>query len=110
MSRRELTDFSALNNTFSVVVAASKQMLEERKDDLESLIKALQKAISFMQENPDETVRIVAAVTGLPEEQQRKCTYSLTWQIGFNENERASMAMSASYLKGLGKIEMIPEF
>jgi len=63
-----------------------------------------------MQENPDETVRIVAAVTGLPEEQQRKCTYSLDWRIGFNENDRASMVMTAGYLKELGKIEMIPEF
>lgn len=106
----ELTDFSALNNTFPVVVAATKQTLQERKDDLESLIRAVQRAIDFMHEHPDETVRIVAAVTGLPEPQQRKCTYRLDWKIGFNENDRASMAMTASYLKELGKIDIIPEF
>ncbi|WP_321365342.1 ABC transporter substrate-binding protein [uncultured Desulfuromusa sp.] len=109
-SVHELTDFSALNNSFPLVVASSKQTLSERKEDLDSLIRGLQRAVAFMHENPDETVRIVAAVTGLPEEQQRKCTYRLNWQIGFDENDSSSMAMTASYLKSLGKIEMIPEF
>jgi len=106
----ELTDFSALNNTFPAVCVATKQMLEERKEDLDALISALHKAIEFMHEHPDETVRIVAAVTGLPSQQQCQCTYSLTWRVGFDENERASMAMTADYLKSMGKIELIPDY
>lgn len=105
----ELADFSALNNTFPLVVAASKQALEERKDDLEALTRALQKAIAFMREYPVETVQIAAAAIGLPEPQQKKCTYGLFWQVGFDETDHASMAMTAEYLKRLGKIETIPQ-
>jgi len=105
----ELTDFSALNNHFPLVVAARKEMLSERKGELVVLTRVLEKAVDFMLEEPAETVRILAASIGLPEPQQRKCTYSLTWQVGFDETDRASMAMTANYLKQLGKIETIPE-
>lgn len=105
----ELTDFSSLHNSFPLVVAVRNDILPERKEDLVAFTRALRKAIDFMQQNPAETIHLIAAVTGLPEAQQYKCTYSLVWQVGFNEAERAGMAMTAEYLKKLGKIETIPE-
>lgn len=105
----ELTDFSALNNHFPLVIAARKEMLQKRKAEIVALMKGLEKAVAFMQAEPEEAVQILAATIGLPEPQQRKCTYNLTWQVGFDEVDRASMAMTAGYLKQLGKIETIPE-
>ncbi len=104
----ELTDFSALHNSFPLVVAAQADVTEDRQEDIAALLRALAEAIKFMKEKPDQTVGILAAAIGLPEPQQRRCTYQLDWGIGFDKQDRDSLAMTARHLHDLGKIDTIP--
>ena len=104
----ELTDFSVLNNSFPLVVAAKASIVEKRQQDMAALLRALDKAITFMQEQPDQAVKIIAAAIGLPEQQQRKCTYQLSWGLGFTNQDRDSLSMTAQHLRDLGKIDEIP--
>ena len=104
----ELTDFSALHNSFPLLVAASATALEQRRDEMDALLRALSKAIRFMEQQPEQTVKILAAAIGLPEPQQRRCTYQLNWGIGFTKQDQDSLHMTANYLKDLGKIDRIP--
>lgn len=104
----ELTDFSALGNTFPLVAAAKKSIVNDRQDEIKALLRALQKAIVFMDNNRAEAVAIAAAAIGLPQQQQHKCTYQLNWGIGYREQDRDSMEMTAQYLLNLGKIDSVP--
>ena len=106
----ELTDFSALGNSFPLVVAARADVATERQRDISALLKALEKAVAFIHEQPDLTVKAASAAIGLPESQQRQCTYQLDWEVGFSRQDQDSLTMTAGYLEALGKIDRIPEF
>lgn len=106
----KLTDFSALGNSFPIVIAAREKLLKQRQADIEALLRAVNRAISFMHEQQDETVSILAAAIGLPESQQRQCTYQLDWGVDFTPQDGKSMAMTANFLEDLGKIDRIPDF
>ncbi len=106
----ELTDFSALDNSFPLVVAAQSDVVKERRDDIQALLKALEQAVTYINQEPDQTVKTAAAVIGLPEAQQRQCTYQLEWGIGFTPQDEKSLNMTAQFLEELGKIDRAPHF
>ena len=106
----ELTDFSALGNSFPLVVAARSSAVEERQHDIEAVLRALDKAVAFIHNEPDQTVTTAAAAIGLPVAQQKQCTYQLEWGVGFTQQDEKSLAMTAEFLESLGKIDRIPEF
>jgi len=105
-----LTDFSALGNTFPLVIAVRDEFLQERQADIEALLRAVDKAIAFMHDHQDETVKILSAAIGLPEAQQRQCTYELDWGLGFTRQDEKSLNMTAQFLEELGKIDRVPHF
>ncbi len=106
----KLTDFSSLGNSFPIVIAATDEVLKERQEDVEALLRAVNKAITFMHNEQAETVKILSAAIGLPEAQQRQCTYQLDWGIGFTPQDEKSLNMTAEFLEELGKIDSIPHF
>ncbi len=106
----ELTDFSALGSSFPLVVAAKKDVVKERQAEIDSLLKTLEKAVTFMHDHHQETVTAAAAAIGLPEQQQQQCTYQLNWGIGFTAQDEKSLNMTAEFLETLGKIDRIPKF
>ncbi len=105
-----LTDFSALGNSFPIVIAATDEVLKERQADIEALLRAVNRAITFMANEQEETVKILSAAIGLPEPQQRQCTYQLDWGIGFTPQDEKSLNMTAEFLEELGKIDRVPHF
>ena len=58
-------------------MTTSRKILEERRDDLIKVIKAEIRAYKFMQENKEETVKILAAYSGQDEEYVEQNIYNV---------------------------------
>ena len=58
-------------------MTTSRKILEERRDDLVKVIKAEIRAYKFMQENKEETVKILAAYSGQDEEYVEQNIYNV---------------------------------
>jgi len=106
----ELADFSGLGNTFPHMLVVTERLIGKNPQAVESLIRAIQRSVDYIKNNPDGTAEITAKYIGLPKKIQKRCTNRLSWEIGWEEQDLQSMHITAGFLKDFGKIKKVPDF
>ena len=106
-SVHELGNSSGLGSTFPIVVVASEKALREKGEALERFLAALDRANEYILSDWDDAMAICASHTGLSVEDQSKGSGLQFFELGFNETDVQSIAMTAMYLLDLGEIEAV---
>ncbi len=78
------------------------------KNQIEAIVKGLDKANTLLNNNPDESAKIVSKYIGLTIDEQKLCTSRLNWQLGWEQNDVQSLEQTAKTLFELKKINTIP--
>jgi len=106
-SVHELGNSSGLGSTFPIVIVASEKALKEKGEALERFLAALDRANEYILSDWDDAMAICASHTGLSVEDQSKGSGLQFFELGFNETDVQSIAMTAMYLLDLEKIEAV---
>ncbi len=107
---RELSSSEGLGNTFPHVLVATEKLLLNNPKSVEKILRAVKKATNYINENIDDSARLISNYTGLPVETQKICMSRLFWNVAFDSTDYSSMAITSAFLKDFGKIEQIPDF
>ena len=107
-SVHEIGNSSELGSTFPIVIVASEKALTERSEALTKLLKALDQANDFINQNWDDAMDICASHTGLSVDDQSNCSRLQFFELGFNSTDVQSITMTAMVLLEFGKIDHMP--
>lgn len=105
----ELANFAGQMGTSPMVLIASKRTLEGKAEAIAKLIRALSRAVDWVNANHARTAAICAPLTGLSLQDQERCTYTLTWRLRWTPEDAAALGMTAQFLLEHGKIAALPE-
>ncbi|QLH74660.1 MAG: ABC transporter substrate-binding protein [Methanomassiliicoccales archaeon] len=106
----QIGDSSGLSNTFPMIFMASQKAIQEKGEAVKAAVRALQKAVAFINQNYEESAAICAQKIGLTLEETKKCMNSEFFSIGFNQTDLGSLHQTANFLLSSGKISAIPDF
>lgn len=109
-SVHQIGDSSGLGNTFPLLFMASGKALNEKPEAIKAAMRALQRAIDFINQNYNESVDICSRKIGLSLEDTRKSMKKQFFAIGFNDTDLQSLEQTAEFLLENGKISTIPDF
>jgi NitT/TauT family transport system substrate-binding protein len=107
---RELSSSEGLGNSFPHVIVASRKLLISNPDAVKKIIRAVRRAVTYINENFNESAEIIAKHTGLSPEIQKTCMARLIWSVGFDSSDLESMNKTATFLRDFGKIKAMPDF
>ncbi|HHV94138.1 MAG TPA: aliphatic sulfonate ABC transporter substrate-binding protein [Firmicutes bacterium] len=86
------------------VMTARKGIIDERPEVLQAFLKAHNRSLQYMAENPEETVELVAKETDLPPELVKKIMAKYTFAPQITPELAASLANTAAFLYEVGII------
>ncbi|MEM0449611.1 MAG: ABC transporter substrate-binding protein [Methanomassiliicoccales archaeon] len=109
-SVHQIGDSSGLGNTFPLLFMASGKALEEKPEAIKAAMRALQRAIDFINQNYNESVDICSRKIGLSIEDTRRSMQKQFFAIGFDDTDLQSLEQTAEFLLENGRISAIPEF
>ena len=105
----ELAHFGGHMGTPLLVLIASGRLLESRPEAVTKVIRAVGRAVAWMQAHPERAAAICAPLTGLSLQDQRRCTATLTWGLRWEPADAEALAMMAGFLMAHGKIATLPD-
>ena len=105
----ELATFKGHMGTSPMVLVASRRTLETKPEAVAMLIRALRRAVDWVNANHPRTAAICAPLTGLSLRDQERCTYTLTWELRWTPDDAQSLALTAQFLLDHGKIATLPD-
>jgi NitT/TauT family transport system substrate-binding protein len=109
-SVHQIGDSSGLGNTFPLLLMVSHKAAQEKAEAVQAAVRAIQRAVDYINQHYEESVAICASKTGLTAAEQEKCMDSLFYGMGFNETDLRSLNQTANFLLDSSKISAIPDF
>lgn len=106
----QIGDSSGLGNTFPLMFMASQKAIQEKPEAVKAAVRALQRAVEFINQHYEESAAICAQRIGLTAEETKKCMDSEFFAVGFNETDMDSLEQTAGFLLENGKITAVPDF
>lgn len=80
-------DYSLINFAPRGFIAVKKDFLKENQEGLERLLKALDEASAYINENPDDAAKLIQANFGIPSENIAKALKSIEFDIRFSDED-----------------------
>jgi len=105
----ELATFRGHMGTSPMVIIVSKRTLEQKPEAVAKLVRALGKAVDWVNASHARTAAICAPLTGLSLQDQERCTYTLIWDLRWRPEDAESLALAAQFLLEQGKITALPD-
>jgi NitT/TauT family transport system substrate-binding protein len=105
----ELANFRGCMGTSPVVILVAKRTLESKPEAVAKFVKALGRAVDWVNANHARTAAICAPLTGLSLQDQERCTYTLNWELRWRDEDAESLALMAQFLLDHGKIAALPD-
>ncbi len=107
---RELTTLGGLGNSYPIVLLAKRDLIEKREPSIRRFVRALGSAGQYAATHPEETVRILAAETGLAPETVRRAMENHRYRLCLDESILSSLRQMAVFLREQAVIQKIPDF
>ncbi len=105
---RELSSLGGLGNEYPIVMLSDSSYLKKNEKEISLFIKALMAAERFIRTHPQETAQILTKITGLPVVVAKKAMERHTYQLRLDSQIKASLQMTARFLKNENKITISP--
>ncbi|MCU0861188.1 MAG: hypothetical protein MUE65_02585, partial [Methanomassiliicoccales archaeon] len=83
---------------------------QEKPEAVKAAVRALQRAVEFINQHYEESAAICAQKIGLTAEETEKCMDSEFFAVGLNETDTDSLEQTAGFLLENGKISAVPDF
>lgn len=105
----EVANFKGYMGTSPMVLIVSKRTLDGKPEAVAKVIRAVRRAVDWINANHARTAAICAPLTGLSLQDQERCTYTLTWELRWTPEDAEALALTARFLLDHGKIPALPE-
>jgi NitT/TauT family transport system substrate-binding protein len=99
-----------LGNTFPMLMMASGKAVDEKPEAIKAAVRAIERAVDYINLNYEESAAICANHTGLTMQEQMRCMDSLFFEVGFDQSDLESLNQTAGFLLENDKISAIPDF
>lgn len=107
---RELITFGGLGNSYPILMLANASIIEERREDLVLLFRALRHAEEFVNTHPNETAKILSRVTGLSLPLTQKAMKCHEYRLRLDEETFSSLQSTAKFLMKHHELPSMPDF
>lgn len=105
---RELTTLGNLGNSYPIFILVNSKFAANHPELVGKMVKALNRATAFIAEHPEEAVAIQATETGLAPGVIHKAMGYHHYGLSLDDTVQDSLAVTAKFLKDIGKIEHVP--
>lgn len=106
----ELATLGGLGNTYPITILVNDDFAEKNPEKVNSILRALQKATEFINENPKEAAQIQANITGIDIEVIENAMLRHDYELDMSNRTIDSLEATSAFLMGIGKIRSIPDF
>jgi NitT/TauT family transport system substrate-binding protein len=106
----QIGDSSGLGNTFPLMLMASQKAIQEKPEAVRAAVRAVQRAVEYINQHYEESAGICAQRIGLSPEETKRCMDSEFFAVGFNQTDVDSLDQTAAFLLENGKISAVPDF
>lgn len=106
----ELTTLAGLGNTYPIFTLVNSKFAVNHPDLVGKMVKALNKATTFIDEHPEEVVSILAAESGLAPGVIRKAMAHHHYGLSLDDSVKSSLDVTAKFLQDIGQIDRIPNW
>jgi NitT/TauT family transport system substrate-binding protein len=105
----EIATSAGLGSTYPLSIMASQKAVAEKPEAITAVLKAIDRAIEYMEANPSQAVEMCAEIIGISAANEEKCLSSLDYHLGLNATDLESLNITAEFLLGAGKINVLPD-
>lgn len=105
----ELATLSGLGNEYPLMMLVSTEFAERFPKKVVAMLRATNRAIKLMNEEPPRAAEIIAKVTGVPVHRELRVMNTLKWELRLDEHIRRSLDQTAAFLKDNRKILRLPD-
>ena len=106
----ELATLGGLNNTYPILILVSNDFAENNPDKVVSVLRALEKATEYVQENPEEAAVIQGEINGIDAEIIENAMLRHDYELDMSERTVESLISTSEFLVSIGNINTVPDF
>lgn len=105
----EIANSSGLGSTYPLVLMVTQKLNDEKPEAVTAALKAIDRAIEYMDSNYDDAIALCAGKIGISAEDEKKCLTTVSYGLGLNETDVGSMRSVGEFLVSSGKITALPD-
>ena len=106
----ELATLSGLDNEYPLMMLVTQEFAEKYPDQIVAMLRATDKSIKLMNEEPVRAAKIISKVTGVSFQRELKVMKTLVWQLRLDKKILKSLSQTAAFLRKERKISKLPDF
>ncbi|MCK8823714.1 ABC transporter substrate-binding protein [Fuchsiella alkaliacetigena] len=107
---RQIANLVGTGNEYLSFALVNQAFAEQNEEQVLQFMRALDRAVDFIEENPEKTAQIVAEVTGLSEDLAASAVDNHYFRLELDAEIKASLEDTAEFLYENGDISTIPDF
>lgn len=107
---REVATLGGLGNDYPLLVLGHTRLLQSRPSDVRAVLRALQRAVAFIQENPERAAQILAQSTGLPPPLVSRAMQRHGYRLVLDNSVRQSLQATAVFLREQQLVRELPDW
>lgn len=107
---KEVVTLGGLGNQYPILILAHAELLRSRAAEARAVLRALHRAIRFINDHPAEAARIVGRSTGLPAPVVKTAMQRHAYRLSLDDQIMQSLRATARFLKEQGTIQTMPDF
>ena len=105
----EIGFLSDENNQSPHVLVGKNRLLKNKPEYTQVLLKALDNANQFINEQPEQAAEIAAQYIGLSPSDELKCLQRLKWKIGWDNDDETALKNTSNFFYKTGRIKLVPD-
>jgi ABC-type nitrate/sulfonate/bicarbonate transport system substrate-binding protein len=105
----EIANSTGLGSSYPLVMMASQKLVTEKPAAITAALRAIDRAITYMQTDPESAMAICSNKTGLSVANEQKCLASLTYNLSLGPKVVDDLNSTAQFLLESGKIPSMPD-
>lgn len=105
----EVAVLSGLGNDYPLLLVASKAFVDAHPDAIRAIVAGTQKAVDWINTDPDAAGAATAAVTGAPASVEADMFRKMDWKVRLDDQTIDSLNKTAAFLHRIGKLKQIPD-
>ena len=98
----EMATLSGLDNEFPLMMLVSDRYAAHCPEQVVAMMRATDRAIKLMNQEPARAAEIIAKVTGVPVQRELKVMKTLKWALRLDDSVQRSLEQTAAFLKEKG--------
>lgn len=105
----EIANSSGLGSTYPLALMVTQKLIDERPEAVTAALKAIDRAIKYMETDRDAAITLCASKIGISAEDEKKCLTTVSYDLGLNETDISSLRSVGEFLASSGKIAALPD-